>query len=336
MSDVRFQKEILMQILRETGKNEDLTSVSIDEKMQIAQSLGIGVSGANKAEEIAADLTKELGLSSGGEEADEAGNDEATRITVGGLPDFNLDPDTFKHDNPAYQEIASFSNADVEQLLGLVHTQISILHAKGALKTIPKEEEEAEEDYYAGEGEFVDSMSTDGAADDEWLQVPSEFSLEDAAEDLRSKYKAAMAEPGPEDPVQKKISQFYRETLKMQKMQNVGLLSTIKALKDGLESTTSKQKKAMDTRIPPMTQNLMLERLIKESSTDRSIQDLTTKMSSVEKPLQLVLQNQITQANLLKNLFSTYSVSSSLPVDDNKKGEKEKDGQQIKDQHITD
>ena len=57
------------------------------------------------------------------------------------------------------------------------------------------------------------------------------FLLKMPAEDLRSKYKAAMAEPEPEDPVQKKIAQLYRETLKMQKMQNAGLLSTIKALK---------------------------------------------------------------------------------------------------------
>ena len=63
-------------------------------------------------------------------------------------------------------------------------------------------------------------MSTDVGADDEWLQVPSSFSLEDATEDLKSEYEAAMAEPEPEDPIQKKIAQFYRETLKMQKMQN--------------------------------------------------------------------------------------------------------------------
>ena len=157
MSDVRFHDEIMMQTVRETGTTEDLTSVSIDEKMQIAQSMGIEVGGADKAEEYAAELTKELGLSSGGEDADEAGDDEATRIAAGGFPDFNLDPDTFTHDNPAYQEIASSSNADAEQLLGLVHTQSSILHAKDALKTIPEENEEAEEDYYAGEGGSVDS-----------------------------------------------------------------------------------------------------------------------------------------------------------------------------------
>ena len=43
-------------------------------------------------------------------------------------------------------------------------------------------------------------MSTDDEAEDEWLQVPSTFSLEDAANELRAKYKAAMEEQEPEDP----------------------------------------------------------------------------------------------------------------------------------------
>ena len=152
MSDVRFQDEILMQTVRETSTTEDLTLVSIDEQMQIAHSMGIEVGGAEKAEEYADELTKELGLISEGEYADvadEAGNDEATRIASGGFPYFNLDPDIFTDQNPVYQEIASSSNADAEQVLGLVHTHSSILHAKDALKTIPEEDEEVEEYYYA-------------------------------------------------------------------------------------------------------------------------------------------------------------------------------------------
>ena len=112
------------------------------------------------------------------------------------------------------------SNAEAEQLLGLVHTEESLIHAKEVLKTIPEDNKEEEEDFYSGEGGSVDSMSTDVGDDDEWLQVPSSFSLENTIEDLKSKYKAAMAAQEPEDPIQKKIAQFYRETLKMQKMQN--------------------------------------------------------------------------------------------------------------------
>ena len=233
LSDVRFHDEILMQIMREIGPTEDLTPVSIDEQMQIANSMGIEVGAANKAAKFDGELSKELGLSSEGKEEEvKAGDDEATRIAEGGMSTFNLDLDTFQDDNPAYQEIASSRNAEAEQLLGLVHTQGSLLHAKEALKTIPEANEEEEEDFYAGEGGSVDSMSTDVEADDEWLQVPSSFSLEDAAEELKSKYEAFMKEQDPEDPIQKKIAQFYRETLKMQKMQNVGLISTVKYLRE--------------------------------------------------------------------------------------------------------
>ena len=131
------------------------------------------------------------------------------------MPNFNLDPDIFKHDNLAYQEIASSSNAEVEQLLGLFHTQGSLLHAKDGLKIIPEEDEK---DYYAGEDGSVDSMSTDVGYNEEWLQVPNSFSLEDATNDLKAKYQESMAYPEAEDPIQKTISQFYRETLKMQRM----------------------------------------------------------------------------------------------------------------------
>ena len=67
-------------------------------------------------------------------------------------------------------------------------------------------------------------MPSEGAAqenEEEWLKVPSHFSLEDAAKDLRKKYKATIEEVEPEDPIQRKIDQLYRETLKIQKMQNL-------------------------------------------------------------------------------------------------------------------
>ena len=172
VSDVSFQDEILMKMVRETGPTEDLTSVSIDEQLQIATTMGIEVGGA----EFATELTKELGLSSGGEEDPEAGDKESKRISEGGMPNFNLDPDTFKHNNQSFQEIAFSSNVEVEQLLGLVYTQGSLLHAKEALKSIPEGNEEDEEDYYTCEGGSVYSMSTDARDEDEWLQVPSSFS----------------------------------------------------------------------------------------------------------------------------------------------------------------
>ena len=69
---------------------------------------------------------------------------------------------------------------------------------------------------------------------------------------------------------------------------------------------------------------------LKKIPIERSVKDLTSRMEAIEKTLGLVLQNQITQAELLGQLLATHFGSSSLPMDDNKKGEKEKESQQIK------
>ena len=77
-----------MKTVREIGPSEDLTSVSIDEQMQIANSMSIEVGGADKAAEFANKLTQELGLSSGGEEDPETGDEESKRIAEGGMSRF--------------------------------------------------------------------------------------------------------------------------------------------------------------------------------------------------------------------------------------------------------
>ena len=101
MRDVSFQDEILMKTVRETGYSEDLTSISIDEKMQIAHSMGIKVGGADKAEQFVADLTQEMKLISGEirkklklQKNKEA--EEARRIAEGGLP---ISTSTQRHSN---------------------------------------------------------------------------------------------------------------------------------------------------------------------------------------------------------------------------------------------
>ena len=87
----------------------------------------------------------------------------------------------------------------------------------------------------------MDNMSTDEVNEDEWPQVSSSFSLEDASADLEAKYETAMEAPEPEDPINRKIAQFYKDTLKIQKLENAGLQSSIKSLRNELEATRDKQ-----------------------------------------------------------------------------------------------
>ena len=198
------------------------------------------------------------------------------------LPNFNLNPETFQHANISYQQLASSRNKDVEHLLGLVHTEGSILHAKESLKAIPEVESGEKRDYYEGEEGSVDSMSTYEVNEDKWPQVSSFFSLADASVDLEAKYKAAMAAPEPEDPINRIIAQFYKDILKIQQLQNASLQSSVKSLRNELEATMDKQRTEMDARYPPLTSQLILDKLKKESLLESTLKNLIQRMSKVE------------------------------------------------------
>ena len=83
----------------------------------------------------------------------------------------------------------------------------------------------------------------------------------------------------------------------------------------------------MDKRHPPMTSQLILDKLRNESSIESTLKDLTKRMAEVEANLQLVLKNQITQTELLSKLLFSKSGDTFFSLDDNKKGEKEKEAQ---------
>ena len=54
-----------------------------------------------------------------------------------------------------------------------------------------------------------------------------------------------------EDPISRKVAQFYKDTLKIQQLQNAGLQSSIKSLKNELEATRDKQRAEMDNKTSP-------------------------------------------------------------------------------------
>ena len=86
----------------------------------------------------------------------------------------------------------------------------------------------------------------------------------------------------------------------------------------------------MDARHPPMTSKLILDKLKKESLLESTLKDLTHRMTKVEANLQFVLQNQVTQTQILEKLLFTRSDETSPSLDDNKKGEKEQEAQKEK------
>ena len=125
-------------------------------------------------------------------------------------------------------------------------------------------------------------------------------------------------------PSSRKIAQFYKDTLKIQQLQNAGLQSSIKSLRNELEATRDKQRTEMDARHPLMTSKLILDKLKKESLLESTLKDLTQRMTKVEANLQLVLQNQVTQTEIPANSYSQSMVKPLSPWMITKRGRKNK------------
>ena len=79
-----------------------------------------------------------------------------------------------------------------------------------------------------------------------------------------------------------------------------------------------------------MTSKLILDKLKNESLLESTLKDLTQRMTKVEANLQLILQNHVTQTEILEKLLFARSGEISLSLDDNKKGEKEQEAQKDK------
>ena len=127
----------------------------------------------------------------------------------------------------------------------------------------------------------------------------------------------------------KKISQFYKDTLKIQKIQNIGLINEIANLKDQLTITARKQERALDNRLTSLIVGQILRKLNRESAMEKKVKDLKDRMTGVELNLKLILQNQITQLTLLQQILDTHSSNSTLKFDDNKKGKRIRMNQQL-------
>ena len=102
------------------------------------------------------------------------------------MPNFNINLETSQHANPKFQELASSTNDDAEQLLELVNYEASILHAKEALKGNPEDSGEGEDDddFYGDEKGFDHSDDDKDDDQERWGHIPSSITLEDVVKDI--------------------------------------------------------------------------------------------------------------------------------------------------------
>ena len=125
------------------------------------------------------------------------------------------EPQEFTHPLPAYQVLASQSNQQAKQTLGLVHTEQSLRNAKASMastSTSTAPNSESEERYNS-----EDESDEETAEDAEWIYDPF-FPVDHVLDEYKSQARKAMKEPMLDDLVHKKLSSAFMENLKLQKM----------------------------------------------------------------------------------------------------------------------
>ena len=166
------------------------------------------------------------------------------------LEAISREPQEFTHPLPAYHVLASQSNKQAEQTLGLVHTEQSLRNEKASVASATTSAAPTSDSDERDNSE--EETDEEAAEEAEWMDA-SFFRVEHVIEEYKFQARKAMKEPMMDDPVHKKLPSSFMETLKLQKIQFISLHSDLKNVKDEIESSKSKKKALFDERLPAYT-----------------------------------------------------------------------------------
>lgn len=92
-------------------------------------------------------------------------------------------------------------------------------------------------------------------------------------------------------------------------------------IKDTIDSVKDSINKRIEEKLPESTMRDVQQKLRKKTDLNRKVEDLTGRVSKMEKSMSKILANQENQTQLLHQLVATQT-STLVQIDDNKKGEK--------------
>ena len=201
-----------------------------------------------KTLKFAQELTEELIKDSGGVEGPELSiipeEDEDSEFDTKfidsaqqDLDNISREPHEFTHPIPAYQVLASQTNQEAEQTLGLVHFEQYFRNAKANMASASTAAVDSDSD--GNDFTDIDSEEEKEEGDAEWVNTPF-FPVEQVLDEYKSQARRAIKEPMIEDHVHKKLSSSVLDSIKLNKMQFINLRTSIKSVQEDVESAKGK------------------------------------------------------------------------------------------------
>ena len=228
-----------------------------------------------------------------------------------------MDATLFKHPIATYQVMAEQSNTRAEEILNLGHTSESMKRVAIDMKDVPKSFLSTEgDDQYDAEPE--ESSSEDDADVPNWVYGVG-FQIGDINREVVAQYMRAIAEPHNDDPFKIQLLTFYKDNLRLHKLQMLTLKHEMGGIRGETEQIKHETKKILDDRLPLGDITRIKFRLVKEDVYSNKINSLEARVEKMEDNIAKILQNQATQTAMLQQLLNTNTNVHSL--DANKKGE---------------
>ena len=217
------------------------------------------------------------------------------------LDAISTEPHEFTHPNHAYQVLTSQTNLEVEQTLGLVHSEQSLRNAKvnmASASTGNDIESESERD------DFTDaSTDEEGVAEDEaWINAPY-FPTKQVLDEFKSQARKAIKELMIEDLVHKKLTSYVLNSIKLKKMNYISLHTSIKSVQQEVETLKTSQPNMFDKRLPDVSMLNMEKKLTEDFALTQRIENLETRVDIMEGTLKTILEESIHQSKILKGLL---------------------------------
>ena len=128
-----------------------------------------------------------------------------------------------------------------------------------------------------------------------------------------------MAEPETDDKIKRQLLTFYKDNLRLHKLQMLSLKHEMVGIKGKTEQIKHETKIILDDRLPIGEITKIKSRLASEDAYSSKISSLEYRMGKMEDNMAKILKNQATQTAMLQQILNTNI--NVLSLDANKKGE---------------
>ena len=125
------------------------------------------------------------------------------------------------------------------------------------------------------------------------------FQIGDVIIEVVAQYKWAMVEPHQDDPMKRQLLTFYKDNLRLHKLQMLTLKHEIGGIRGETEQIKNETKKILDDRLPLGDITRIKSRLGKEDVYSSNINSLEARVEKMEDNIAKILQNQATQTAML-------------------------------------